>query len=86
VPGRHGLSIDKVGVIIIQDKHIVVAKAGGADETAGLVSEDLAWLEFNDSCEAMVGDVVWGVTGREIECHVGVVEAWGWFEARFGLG
>lgn len=40
--GLHGFCMDVVGIVAVQDKELCVALAGGEDEAAGLVSEDLA--------------------------------------------
>ena len=44
-----GLDENVVAVVIVQDHHVIVAIAGGGDETAGLVGEDLSgWLHKRD--------------------------------------
>ncbi len=38
----HGLGMDLITVIVVEDEELVAARAGGRDETAGLIGKDLA--------------------------------------------
>jgi hypothetical protein len=72
-PGWHGFSVDFVGIVIVENKYVVVAKAGWADEPASLVSVDLARVGFDVGNETIVCPVVGSITGRECEGSIWVV-------------
>jgi hypothetical protein len=40
--GFHGLDMDEVGVVVVEDEQVVVAVGAGDDEATGLVSKDFA--------------------------------------------
>ena len=83
-PGWHGFSVYDVGIVIVENKYVVVAEAGRADEAAGLVSVDLTGVGCDDSSKAVVGPVVVCVTSRESEGSIWVIN-YGWcLEDRLG--
>ena len=71
-PCFHWFGKDAIAVVVVKDKQVVVAIAGGGHELAGLISVDLtSWFERGD--EAVVGwfgsdetggVIIFGVVGR----------------------
>jgi len=74
-PGWHGFSKDLVGIVVIENKYVVVAKARWTDESATLVSVDLTWVDLNHSGKAVVGPLVGSVTSWEGEGGIRVFKA-----------
>jgi hypothetical protein len=57
-----GLGEDGVAVVVVEDKQIIVAVAGGRYEATGLISVDLA-CGFHDGCVADVATLIGGIAG-----------------------
>ena len=60
----HGLGVDVITVVVVEDEELVAARAGGRDETDGLVGEDLARVGHAGG-EAKMGASAGGGAVRE---------------------
>jgi hypothetical protein len=55
--GRHGLGVDAVTVVVVEDKNLGIAATGGDRESSGLIGEDLSFnLSWQDCGKTMVGN------------------------------
>lgn len=76
--GLHWLGVNVIAVVVVGNEELVVASAGGNDETTGLISEDLT-RGGHAAHETHVGAGTVGRTGREgvlgfmdVRCRAGL--------------
>lgn len=74
MPGRNGLGINEVAIVVVEDKEVVVAKTRGSGEAPGLIGIDQAsGIGFNHGGKAMMRGIIGGFTAGESEGSVGVI-------------